>query len=226
VIPPELPTRPRLDARRPPRQGSAGLQPRAGEDLDLWRGYGPLTARRSPIPPPPATRPATSSCWPRSRRPASPGTIVVITDNLSSNRAAPGPGSWSIRASARCSSPKGPAASTSRRAGGCFAARRWPGSHLPPPEEITLATRSRPASSTLAPVHGWGRPPPSPTPATPRLHLPDLRNVALGVGREAVHEGNPMIDSSWTRCSTIAVITSWLWPSAEKSGISLRPDAW
>jgi hypothetical protein len=47
------------------------------------------------------------------------GTIVVITDNLSShNKAAPVPGSWSIRASARCSSPKGPAGSTLRRAGG------------------------------------------------------------------------------------------------------------
>jgi len=35
--PPQLPARTRLDRRRPPRQGPAGVQPRAGEDLGLRR---------------------------------------------------------------------------------------------------------------------------------------------------------------------------------------------
>jgi transposase len=35
--PPQLPAGTRLDARRPPRQGPAGLRPRAGEDLGVRR---------------------------------------------------------------------------------------------------------------------------------------------------------------------------------------------
>ena len=45
--PARLPTRARLDPGRPPRQGAAGLRPRAGEDLGVRRPAARSTAQRS-----------------------------------------------------------------------------------------------------------------------------------------------------------------------------------
>jgi hypothetical protein len=93
------------------------------------------------------------------------GTIMVITDNLSSHS------SYSTRtwlaahpASSTPSSPRAPAGSTCRRAGGgCFAAKPLPGSRLPPRRRSPLATWVATCRLNLrACPWVWGRPPPSP----------------------------------------------------------------
>ena len=76
------------------------------------------------------------------------GTIMVITDNLSSHTSS-STRTWLADhpASSTPSSPRGPAGSTCRRAGGgCFAAKPLPGSRLPPPRRSPWPPRSRPAS--------------------------------------------------------------------------------
>jgi hypothetical protein len=76
------------------------------------------------------------------------GTIMVITDNLSSHHSV-STRAWLTGhpASSTPSSPPVPAGSTSRRAGGgCFAARRLPASPSPPPTKSPWPPRSQPAN--------------------------------------------------------------------------------
>jgi DDE superfamily endonuclease len=110
------------------------------------------------------------------------GTIVVVTDNLSSHTSA-STRTWLLDHPRiqHAFIPRAPAGSTSRKAGGgCFAARRLPGSASPPLARSPWPPGWRPVGSTPAPARGCGPPATVPTPPTPRLHLPDLRNVALG----------------------------------------------
>jgi hypothetical protein len=86
------------------------------------------------------------------------GTVMVITDNLSSHTSA-STRTWLADhpASSTPSFPSGPAGSTCRRAGGgCFAARRWPGRPSPTRARSPWRPGWRPAGSTPARARGCG----------------------------------------------------------------------
>ena len=86
------------------------------------------------------------------------GDLYVVSDNLSSHdsRALR---EWLVDHPRirQVFTPKAPAGSTSKRAGGgCFAVRRWPASRLPTPVSSRWPPGWRPGSSTGAPGRGCG----------------------------------------------------------------------
>ncbi len=107
--------------------------------------------------------------------------IVVITDNLSSHNGA-STRTW-LGEHPRIQQvfiPKGAAGSTCRRpGGGCFAAKPLPGSRCHPGgDHLGHQDGDLPAQCSC-PAVGVGPAATVATPPTPRLHLPDLRNVAI-----------------------------------------------
>jgi hypothetical protein len=105
---------------------------------------------------------------------------MVVTDNRSSHTSASTP-TW-LADHPRIQHtfiPRGPAGSTcSKAGGGCFAAK--PCRAVPLHPGADHASHQVATCQLNAPARPWvGAAQGRPTPPTPRLHLPDLRNVAL-----------------------------------------------
>jgi transposase len=114
---------------------------------------------------PSATRSATSGSWPPSRPPTPTGTIMVITDNLSSHTSA-STRTWLLDHPRiqHTFIPKG-ACWLNLQEGWWRLFRReaFAGQSFATPEEITLATRVATCRlNARARPWVWGRPPPSP----------------------------------------------------------------